>query len=305
MFTSAFRVVKFALQNFWRNFWLSIVTVSMLALALLSANVLLVLTMVTDRAVASVEDRIEVSVYFHAHVPTERLTGAVAYLRNLPQVRDVQTVTAEEALARFIQRHAAQPTVLQSLEEIGDNPFGPSLVVRARAADDFPLILDALQNPQFRDDIRDRDFEDYARIIDRIRETTNRARWYGFGLAALFLVIAVMIVFNTVRMGMFIHREEIGVMKLVGATNRFVRAPFLVEAVLYSLLATAVVAGLVLPAVAAIEPTIDAFLGPTHPTGLVRFFEENGLWLFGAQFAGLALLNVIATALAMRKYLRV
>lgn len=305
MLTSFTRVWKFAFQNFWRNFWLSFITVSMLTLALLSANVLLVLTRVTDKAVEAVEDRIEVSVYFKPNIPQERLTGATSYLRALPQVRDVEIVTGEEALDRFKRRHANDEAILASLTEVDRNPFGPSLVVRAKSANDFPFILDALQNPQFRDDIRDKDFGNYAQIIDRIRQTTDRIRLYGLGLAALFLAIAVMIVSNTVRMGIFIHREEIGVMKLVGATDRFVKAPFLLEAIIYSLLATALVAGIILPLVAALEPSIDGFMGPSHPTRLVEFFQQNGLMIFGAEFLGLSLLNMIATSFAMRKYLRV
>lgn len=305
MMTQGLRAIRFAFQNFWRNFWLSLVTVSMLTLTLLSVNALLILDRTAQAAIRAVEDRIEVSVYLFPTVSEERVASATATLRALPQVRDVETVTADEALDRFKRRHAGEDAILKSLDEIDHNPFGPSLIIKARSTADFPLILDALQNPQFRDDIREKDFSNYADLISRVRETTDRARTFGLGVAMLFLFIAIMIVFNTVRIGIFIHREEIGIMKLVGATNPFVKAPFLIEAVLYSLLATLIAVGLVLPSVAALEPKLDLLFGSGQAVGLVAFFQANGFMIFGAEFLVLALLNVVATSLAMRKYLRV
>lgn len=301
---SFLRAIKFAFQNFGRNFWLSLITVSMLVLTLLTVNVVIILQQVTAKAIGFAEERIEVSVYFYPATTEERATDAAAYLRGLPQVRDVQIITAEEALARFTERHAADEAILQSLDEVGGNPFGPTLVVKAHGADDFPFILDALDNPTFRDDIREKDFSSYEDIIGRIRSATDRVQLFGIALAALFLVIAVLIVFNTVRINIFIHREEIGIMKLVGATNAFVRAPFLIECAIYSLLAVAVVAAIVYPTVAVLDPKFGAFFGG-EPVGLFDYFSENWHWIFGTQFLALTAINMVSTRLAMRKYLKV
>ncbi len=304
MLVSTYRVIKFAGQNIWRNFWLSVITVSMLMLTLLSVNVLLVMNVVTERATEYIEQRIEVSVYFKAGTPQERATGAAAYLRGLSQVRDVEIVTPEEALDRFRLRHAADDAILRSLDELNRNPFGPALVVRARSVSDFPFVLDALENPQFKNDIREKDFTNYEQIIERIKSTTDRVRWFGLGLTAVFLVIATLIIFNTVRIGIFIHREEIGIMKLVGATDSFVRMPFLLEVIIYSVLATAIVAAIVLPTIAALEPKFNAFFDGAS-VGIVDYFNANGLVIFAIQFGALALLNIVSTSLAMRRYLRV
>src|SRR3989338_5442537 len=304
MLTSTYRVLKFAGQNIWRNFWLSLITVSMLVLTLFSINLLLILNLVTDRATEFIEQRIEVSVYFKAGTPQARATGAAGYLRGLSQVRDVEVVTPEEALQRFRVRHATDEAILRSLEEIGRNPFGPALIVRARTAADFSFVLDALDNPQFKNDIREKDFTNYEQIIQRIRQTTDRVRWFGLGISLIFLVIATMIIFNTVRIGIFIHREEIGIMKLVGATDWFVRAPFLIEVVFSSALAAVIVAALLLPAVAALDPKLHQFFFG-YSMGIAPYFAENWWKIFGAELAGLLLVNVFSTYIAMRKYLRV
>ncbi len=304
MLTSSIRSVKFAFQSFGRNFWLSLITVSMLVLTLVTINLLLVLQIVAAKAVSFAEERIEVSVYFYPATVEEKIQGASGYLRGLPQVRDVEVITADEALARFKERHAADATILAALDEVGGSPFGPTLVIKAKSAGDFPLILDALDNPQFRNDIREKDFSSYEDIVNRIKATTERVQLFGMGLAAVFLLIAILIVFNTVRIALFVHREEIAIMKLVGATNAFVRSPFLIECFLYSLFAVAIVAGIVFPAVAVIDPNLTVFFGG-ESVGLLSYFQKNWYVIFGIQLAALTVINMVSTTLAMRKYLKV
>lgn len=304
MFVSSYRVTKFAFQNFWRNFWLSIITVSMLLLTLVTINILLVLNVVTDRAISLVEDRVEVSVYFYDYTPDTTVSSAVVYLRGLSQVRDVETVSADEAYEQFLVRHANDTEIMASLEEVGGNPFGPSLVVKAHAVEDFDVIIDALDNPQFRDAIREKDFSDYQSIVERIRSTTDRMRSFGIALAFIFLLIAILIVFNTVRIGIFIHREEIAIMRLVGASNWFIKAPFLLEMIFLSLIAVGGAITLVYPTVAFLEPQMRVYFG-TESSGLVEYFAQNGLLIFGGQFLALVLVTLFSTGLAMRKYLKV
>jgi len=301
---SFIRAIRFALQNIWRNFWLSVITVTMLVLTLLSVNLLLVMDFVTSRATQYVEDRIEVSVYFKAGTPQEKAMNALAYLRNLSQVRDVQSVTADEALIRFKDRHAGEEAILRSVTEVGRNPFGPALIIRAKSAADFPFILEALDSPQFSQDIREKDFSNYEQIIRRIQQTTDSIRLFGFGLCLIFLTIATLIIFNTVRIGIFIHREEIGIMKLVGATDGFVRAPFLIEVILYSILATVIVSAIVLPSIAALDPKLNLFFSG-YSMGIVPYFQKNGWMIFGSELAGLTVINLFSTYVAMRRHLRV
>lgn len=276
----------------------------MLMLTLLTVNIIVVLNYVTDRAIQAVEDRVEVSVYFYATSPQTAVDNAVAYLRSISQVRNVQVITADEALTQFKDRHAGDEVITKSLEEIGNNPFGPSLVVKAKQVSDFDLILEALENPQFRDQIREKDFSNYQDIVARIKDTTQRIRMFGLALSGVFLFIAILIVFNTVRMSLFIHREEIGIMKLVGASNGFVRSPFLLEMILLSLVALVATLAIVYPSLAALEPKFGYYFGG-ETIGLIDYFEKNGWEIFGLQFVGLAALTLISTGLAMRKYLKV
>lgn len=304
MFTSTYRVIKFSFQNFWRNIWLSIITISMLVLTLITVNILFVLNRVTDQAIAFVENRIEVSVYFNENADPTKVTEALTYLRSLPQVKEVSEVTADDALTSFKQRHAQDSAILGSLDELGKNPFGPTLVVKAYSAKDFDSIIQALDNPRFRDQIRQKDFSDYQSIVGKIRQTTTQIRNGGILLSGIFFFIALLIIFNTVRVAIFIHREEIGIMRLVGASSSFIRAPFLIETILLSLFSIIIVMAIVYPTLAFIEPTFTQYFG-SDTKGLVSYFEQNGWWIFGGEFLALLAVTMGSTILAMRKHLKV
>jgi cell division transport system permease protein len=304
MFTSIYRVIKFALQNFWRNIWLSVITISMLVLTLLTVNILLVLNRATDQVIAYVENRIEVNVYFNESADQTKVNEALTYLRTLPEVKDVQEISADNALVLFKEKHAQDPAVLSSVDEIGRNPFGPTLVVKARAAKDFDTIISALDNPRFRDEIRQKDFSDYQSIVGKIRQTTTQIRDGGIVLSIIFFIIALLIIFNTVRVAIYIHREEIGIMRLVGASSRFIRAPFLVETILLSLFSVLIVMAIVYPTLALIEPKFSQYFG-SGAGGLTSYFEQNGVLIFGAQFIALLFVTMVSTALALRKHLKV
>ena len=304
MFVSSYRVTKFALQNFWRNFWLSLITLSMLLLTLFTVNILLVLNVVTDRAISLVEDRIELSVYFYDHTQDTTLSSAVAYLRGLSQIRDVEIISADEAYQQFIERHANDEQIMASLQELGENPFGPTLVIKADQVGDFEMIIDALDNPQFRDSIREKDFSDYQSIVERIQSTTDRIRVFVIVLAIIFLFIACLIVFNTVRIGIFIHRDEIGIMRLVGANNWFIKAPFLLEMILLSLIAIGITIALIYPILILLEPQVGAYFG-SQSAGLLEYFTQHGLLIFGGEFLALVIITFFSTGMAMKKYLKV
>jgi cell division transport system permease protein len=259
---------------------------------------------VTDQAIQAIEDRVEISVYFNASTPKKTVENAVGYLRSLPQVKDVQTISEQEAFDKFVSIHEQDSAIMNSLEEIGGNPFGQSLIVKAQSVSDFDFILEAMENPEFRDHIREKDFSNYEEVVTRIKDATDRIRVFGVALTVIFLLIAVLIVFNTMRMSIFIHREEISIMKLVGASDRFVRAPFLLEIVLLSLVALVVTLLIAYPTIAFLEPKFGFYFGG-ESIGLANYFEKNGLMIFGLEFIGLGLLTMFSTWMAMRKYLKV
>lgn len=297
------RIAKFAWQNFWRNFWLSFMTITILTLALLNVNALIVLNMIGERAIASVESKLDLSVSFVPEASDEIVAQARGYLTGLSQVRTITFYRPDEVLARFADEHATEPEVLASLDEIDGNPFGAQLVITANDPDDFPFILEALKNPLYASSIDEADYNDYRSMIDRINATSRQIQNGGLVIGILFTIIALLIVFNTIRVAIYTHREEIGIMRLVGASSLFIRAPFLIEAVVYSFLAVLICLGFVYPVLRLVDAPLTNFLG--SDSHLLKQFIEQ-LWMIaGSEFIAFSLLSIVATGLAMRKYLRI
>ncbi|HCU31345.1 TPA: hypothetical protein DIC21_01240, partial [Candidatus Uhrbacteria bacterium] len=248
------RVIKFAFQHFFRNIWLSLVTVSMLTLTLLALNILLSLNLATDAAIKNIESRVDISVTFKTEAVESDAKNTAIYLQSFSEVRDVQIITPDEALEAFKIKHANNPIVLASIEEVGENPFGYELIIQANSTDNYPMILEALDNPSFRDQIEDKDFASHEAVLNKISSVANQVRFFGLILVILFLTIAVLIVFNTVRVAIFVHREEISIMRLVGATGWFIRTPFLIEALIFSFLAVLISGAFMIFAATVLDP---------------------------------------------------
>jgi cell division transport system permease protein len=301
---SFFRMMKFAFQGILRNFWLSFVTTTVFLLTLVTINTVITLNVLADAAIRSVEDRVHVQIYFMPGTTPATEAAVSGYLSGLSEVKEVIVIPADQALAEFKAKHAKDADILAALEEIGANPLGDALKVTARSPQDFPFILQAVETPEFAPHIREKDAEDYQAVVDGLTVLSERVRVGGLVLALFFALIATLIVFNTVRVAIYIHRDEIAVMRLVGARDWFIRGPFFFEVVVYSAIATLLMGGILAVSLALWEPYVQAFFAGTE-VRLSSFYLDNAFILFGVQFGGLVLLSVGTSALAMRKYLRV
>ncbi len=302
---SFFRLFKFAGQNILRNFWLSFVTTTVLLLTLLTVNMLLVLNILAGAAIGSVQDTVQVGVYFNAGTSEEIQKSMYGYLAALPQVKEVTIVPAEQSLEAFRELHANDPEILAALDIVGGNPIGDSLLISARNPEDFEFILKAIDSsPEYGKYIREKNFSDHQNAIQRLTVFSDKVKWGGLALAAFFAFISVLIVFNSIRVAIYVHRDEIAVMKLVGARDWFVRGPFILEALVYSAIATALMGGTVALLLQFLEPQIASFFTGIN-INLSQYYWQNALAIFGLQFLALAALSTLTTLFAMRKYLKI
>ncbi|MFZ2681967.1 MAG: permease-like cell division protein FtsX [Patescibacteria group bacterium] len=302
---SVLRLLKFAGQSIARNFWLSFVTTTVLLLMLLTVNMLIVMNVLADASIKSIQDSVQVEVYFNAGTSEDIEKSVHGYLSALPEVKDVAVVSAEDSLAAFRAFNENNPEVLAALDEVGGNPIGDSLLISAHNPDDFEFILAALDSsPEYAPFIKEKNFADHQIVIDKLSHFSDQVRWIGLALAAFFALISVLIVFNTIRVAIYVHRDEIAVMKLVGAQDWFVRGPFLLEAIAYSAAATLIMAAASMGSLRLLQPHITTFFEGVN-VDLVAFYWSNGWLIFGAQFLALSALSMITTMFAMRKYLKI
>ena len=164
---TAWRILIAAWKHFSRNLWLALTTVFVLTLALLSVNVLIGVNVLLERAVRTLEEKVDMSIYFREGTPQAILDQAKFFLSSLPRVSSVELLTAEEALDTFRKRHANEPKILGALGELEKNPLGATIIVKARHPSDYPFLLEALNNPQFDFAIESKNYEDHAETIAR------------------------------------------------------------------------------------------------------------------------------------------
>lgn len=301
---SILRVIKFAIQDFFRNFWLSFITISIVILTLFSVNVLTILQILTTQALSEVEEKIDLVLSFSPRAPQTDIERFREHFAGHPAVRDTAYVSADESLAAFRDKHKGDETLEGVLEQLEENPLGASLVIQTHDLAGYEQVLQDLEGSETLplESVLTKDFRDHRELMSRIRMVTERVTQIGYAVIAVFLVITVLIMFNTIRVGIYTHREEIGVMKLVGASNMFVRAPFIIQAVWLSFLAFVISVLIWMPVLGVLQPYFAEFFASFD---LVAFMLENGLSIFGYQFAILLLVNVLSATVAINRYLKV
>lgn len=301
---SFLRVLKFAFQDFYRNFWLSLATITVLVLALLSVNILISLNAISSNIVASVKDKVDVSVFFKKEASAAAINNFQEKMKLMPEVKAAIFIAKDQALDSFKLKHEDDPAIMEALKEVGANPLLDTLVIKARNTEDYAKILAILSLEESQKIIKYQNYTDHQKIIDNVNSISNRVEKVSLILTAVFSLIALLIVFNAVRVMIYTHREEIAVMRLVGASNSFIRAPFLVEACLYSvfalILATAILYGLTIMA----GPYLNSFL-ETYNFSLANYFNQNFVKIFLSELAAVALLNIVSSGIAVGKYLKV
>jgi len=302
-FIRCWRILAAAWKHFTRNLWLALTTVFVLVLALLSVNVLLGVNVLLTNAVRQLEDKIDVSVYFQANTPPAVLEQARFFMDSLPQVKSAQLLTADKALEQFKQLHANEPKILGALSELDQNPLGATLIIKANRTSDYPFLLEALKNPQFDFAIESKNFEDHADTINRVRDIGRSVQMFGTGLIAVFALFSILIVFNTIRVAIYTQREEIGIMRLVGASNAYVRLPFVLEGIFLALFALLVSAAVVYVAAYYVDPRLKGLLDGSD-AGLVAFFVTNWWRLALIEGGVLAGLVALSSWAAVGKYLK-
>jgi len=303
MFTSISRVIKFSFRDFFRNFWLSVVTLTILVLALFTVNLLVVFNLVTKVAISSIENKVDISLYFKPDIAEDQVKNLQTQLQAMSQVKEVTFVSKDQALADFKAKHQDNQQILESLTEINSNPLGASLLIKAKNTADYPAILASLQTPQFSNLIESKNFDDHTAVIDRINGITSKVGMGVILLAIVFALISILIIFNAIRMAIYTHREEIIAMKLIGATDLFVEMPFLLQGVIFGVLSLLITILILYPLLGFIRPYLQLILAGDF--NIVDYFNQNFLMIFGLELLGAVVLNLISSYIAVKRYVKV
>jgi len=302
MLTNLKHVLKAGCLNFWRNKLLSFSTLAVMTLALLMVAGLLLLGVLSQSLVAALQGKVDVSVYFKPETNEKDVLSIKDIVEDLSPVAGVAYVSREQALDNFKQANINKDVYLESLKVLGDNPLGSVLQVRARQPQDYASIVGYLEGANFKDLIGTIDYRQHEPAIQKLMSVSSGIRKTGL-VASLFLAfVAIMISFNTIRLAIFNQKEEVTVMRLVGASAWSIRGPFLVEGLLYGFIGSVVTILVFWPSLAVVSPRLTAVLSGVN---LLSWFEGNILGIWGILLAVGIVLGLASSMIAIRKYLKV
>lgn len=296
------RIIKAGLQDFWRNGWLTAATVSVMALALSMVMGLLLLSVLTEALISNLENKIDVAVYFNPGTEEIDILKIKNDLSALSEVKNIAYVSEEEALARFKERHKDDPVISQALEELDSNPLEASLNIKVKDTSQFPTIVSFLEKTDYEAIVSKVNYYENKDVIARLTAAISAIRKSGGVISIVLAVIAVLVAFNTIRITIYTLKDEVGIMKLVGATNWFVRGPFLVAGALYGVVASLATMFIFYPIVFVLSPAMGRFFPGTD---LLAYFQHNFLTLWLILLVTGVILSVVGSIIAIGRYLKI
>ena len=300
--TALRRVTRSGFNSFWRNLWVSTATISVMVITLGLITGLFLISAVAGSILQDLEEKVDISVYFKLSTPEGDILRVKTELEGLADVKSVEYVSREAALAKFEAEHQENPLIIKSLEELGDNPLEASLNIKAKVIDDYGSIASFLEGARFSGLVDGVNYRQNQKVIEKLSRILSSIRRSGFVLIVALGLVAVLVTFNTIRLTIYSLREEIGVMRLVGASNWYIRGPFVVEGILHGLASSIIAIIIFYPLMLFISPKVASFL-----TGidLAAYFEQNFWQIFLLQTLVGVALGVISSLIAIRRYLKI
>ncbi len=298
-----FRVLKFSAQDIARNVWLSAATITILVLTLFSINIMVTVRVISDNAISVIKDKVDFSLYLKNEAREDEVLALKNRIEGLSNVKSVEYISKQQALQKFRDKNQNNQQVIEALRELGKNPLSPSLIISPSDTAQAPQLVESLKRLDS-GIIESRNFSDNAAITKKIDYITNKINEAGLFVIIIFSLTSLLVIYNTIKVAIYTHRREIEIMRLVGASRSFIIAPFLVSAIIYSLIAILVITSIFFPFLSLLQPYLEVFF-TGYNINIVYYFINNFWLIFGIEFLAFAAAAAIASSLAVRKYSKI
>ncbi len=296
------RVFRSGWTNFKRNSYVTLGTTGVLSLVLFLFLGLIGINFLAGVVVQGLESKVDVSVYFKTDATDNAIATVQHDLESLSTVASVEYVTRDQALAAFKERHAQDALIQQSLAELDTNPLEASLNVKASDTGQYASVVSFLEAHPQRASIDKINYYENEAVIGRVQRITLSLQEGGLAATLILAVIAVLMAFNTIRLTIVNQRHEIEIMRLVGGSNWYVRAPYLIEGSLYGVFAAGLALVVWYVGVSVISPKV-ALVMPG--TSLIGYFAGNAPQMVLLMLVAGVGLGVVSSLIAIRRFLRV
>jgi len=301
------RVTKTGFINFWRNGTVTVASMLILVVTLFTVGSLVLSGAVLESLLTQIKDRVDINVYFKTNAAPSDVQAVQKALIASPEVKGVIFTSAEDALAQFKSRHQDNDLIIGSLSEINENPLGAVLNIKAKDPSQYETIskflsTDSVLSPGGSSIIDKVNYNQNKLAIDRLSKIIDMVQKFGFLVTIVFSILAIIVTVNTIRLAIYTAREEIGVMKLVGASNNYIRGPFVIVGVMNGVLASILVMIILYPVTAWVGKSTNNFFGGLN---VADYFLSNFFQLFLILLLTGVILSVVSSFVAVGRYLKV
>jgi len=309
MFTSLKRIIKFGWNNFYRNKGLSFSSTFIMTIAILLIVSLLFFREASQFFISYIQEKVDISVSFNLNIDEEKIFEVKNELLKMEEIRNIEYSSQEEELENFKQKHQDDEILMRSLEEAQlFNPFPlPAVLnIKAWSADQYEQIVESLEDEKYRNIIYYIDYHDRRLIIERVFIATERTNQIVIIISSILILIAILIIFTTTKLAILHQKEEIIVQRLVGASNWFIRSPFLIQGMISGFFAALISFLIPVTAIYFWGQEINALFPKFFWDGDVSaYFFDRIFLIFLVQVVIGVGLGIISSAIAVRKYLKV
>lgn len=305
--TKVKRIIRTGFFNFWRDSTVSLASVLVMMVTLLVIGLISFSGAILNTTLVELKNKIDINVTFVTTAKEEAILELKHTIESLPEVSIVTYVSREEALTLFKERHVSDQSILSALDELGENPLGAVLNIKARDPAQYASVAEFLEggNALSPDTVNIIDRVNYFQnksAIDKLTKVISSADKLGFALTIFLAIISILIAFNTIRLTIYLARDEISVMRLVGASMTYIQGPFVVLGVIYGVVAGLLTLILLLPLTYWLGATTESFfIGFNIFSYYLRHFLEIAFIIMGSGI----FIGALSSALAIRKYLKV
>ncbi len=300
------RILKAGLVNFIRNAWLAVAAIAVMVITLTIVLFSVIANATFVNTVKQITDKIDISVYLKDDITDQKKNDLIEQLKKMPEVKSVDYVSKDDALKRYRKQNENNLDLLMAISQT-DNPLPASLQIKPVDPNNIEPIRQFLE----KEDIKTLQSDptsysgDRKKAIDRITQATVFFRKAGIVGVVIFAIISMLIIFNTIRMAIFNRREELNIMRLLGASTGYIRGPFVVETILYG-----IIAGLISVAVCNLLFAVSASAFGASSLGLLdinfanKYFSEHFWYILAIQLTTGIFIGGVSSMIATRRYLK-
>lgn len=306
LWTKIKRIIKTGAKSFARNGSVSVASTLVMTVTLSVIASLIFVGALLQSTLQGIKEKVDINIYLEDSASPDQAKVLQTRIEGLPEVFTVTYTSADEALAAFRERHAGNPLIVDALDEVGGNPLEASLNVRANDPSQYQAIADFVQaqntsGENTRDIVKKISYIENKEAIDTLSRIIDSSDRLGIIVALFFIFISILITFNTVRLAIYTSKDEIAVMRLVGASSRYIKGPFVIVGVLYGFISSVVTLILFYP--------ITYWLGPlTYNLGtgmnIFNYYLDNFIQITLIIIGTGVILGIISSYLAVKKYIK-